>query len=83
MFKMVEKIIKQMKRLQNPTIVDDDTIDLEDIEHQSENENTIGNHPNQKREENIKKMFIKVMTIHELLAKKLLWSKFEKNTLWI
>jgi hypothetical protein len=28
-------------------------------------------------------MFIKVMTIHELLAKKLLWSKFEKNTLWI
>jgi hypothetical protein len=56
MFKMVEKIIKQMKILQNPTIVDDDTIDLEDIEHQSENEKmiTIKNHPNQKKEEKIK-----------------------------
>ncbi len=73
MFKMVEKIIKKRKRLQNPTIVDDDTIDLEDIEHQSENENmkTIENHLNQKKEEKIKKMFIEVMTIHELLAKKL------------
>jgi hypothetical protein len=39
MFKMVEEVIKQMKRLQNPTIMDDDTIDMEDIEHQSENEN--------------------------------------------
>jgi len=71
---MVEKIIKQMKRLQTPTIVDDNTTNLEDIEHQSENENmtTIENHPNQKKEEKIKKMFIEVMTIHELLAKKLL-----------
>jgi len=69
---MAEKIIKQMKRLQNPTIVDDDdTTNLKDIEHQSENENMtmIENHPNQKEEEKIKKMFIEVMTIHELLAK--------------
>jgi hypothetical protein len=31
MFKMVEEVIKQMKRLQNPTIMDNDTIDMEDI----------------------------------------------------
>jgi hypothetical protein len=53
--------------------MDDDTIDLEDIKHQSENENMtmIENHPNQKKKQ-ILKMFIVVMTIHELLAKKLL-----------
>jgi hypothetical protein len=44
MFKMVEEVIKQMKRLQNPIIMDDDTIDMEDIEHQSENENMTISH---------------------------------------
>jgi hypothetical protein len=33
-FKVIEKVIKQMKRLQNPRMVDgDDRNDMEDIEH--------------------------------------------------
>jgi hypothetical protein len=42
-----------MKRLQNPGIMDDDKIDMEDIEHQSENEDvtTIENNFRKKKEE--------------------------------
>jgi hypothetical protein len=38
MFKVNEKTIKQMKRLQNPKIMNDESIDMEDIEHQCEDE---------------------------------------------
>jgi len=31
LFKVVEEAIKHMKRLQNPGIMDDDRIDMEDI----------------------------------------------------
>jgi hypothetical protein len=60
-----------MKRLQNPKIMDDDRINMEDIKHQDENENvTIENKLNKKtKEERIKKMLTKVMAIHGLLAK--------------
>ncbi len=30
---MAKEIIKQMKKLQNPKIMDDDRIDMEDIKH--------------------------------------------------
>jgi hypothetical protein len=33
MLKMAKEIIKQMKKLQNPKIMDDDRIDMEDIKH--------------------------------------------------
>ncbi len=69
---MVDKKIKQMKRLQNPGIMDDDRIDMEDIEHRGENEDvtTIENNPNKKeKEERIKKMLTKAMATFELLAK--------------
>jgi hypothetical protein len=44
---VVEKIITQMKRLQNIGIMDDGRIDMEDIKHQGENEDvtTIENNP--------------------------------------
>jgi hypothetical protein len=47
LFKLAEKIITQMKRLQNLGIMDDDRIDMEDIKHQGENEDvtTIENNP--------------------------------------
>ncbi len=50
MFKMNEKIIKQMKRLQNPKIMNDESIDMEDIERQGEDEDmtTIENNPSKK-----------------------------------
>jgi hypothetical protein len=41
LFKVAKEAIKQMKRLQNPRIMDDDRIDMEDIKHQGENENVI------------------------------------------
>jgi hypothetical protein len=44
-FKVVEKIIKQMKRLQNPRMVDgddrNDMEDMEEMEHQGEDENHV------------------------------------------
>jgi len=45
---VVEETIKQMKRLQNPRIMDDERIDMEDIKHQGEDEDviTIENNPN-------------------------------------
>jgi hypothetical protein len=61
-----------MKRLQNPGIMDDDRINMEDIDHQGENENvtTIENNPSKKaKEEMIKKMLMEAMETHELLAK--------------
>jgi hypothetical protein len=47
---MNEKIIKQMKRLQNPKIMNDESIDMEDIERQGEDEDmtTIENNPSKK-----------------------------------
>ncbi len=56
---MAEKPIKQIKRLQNPSIMDDDKIDMGDIEHQGEDEVviTIENNPSKKeKKERIKKM---------------------------
>jgi hypothetical protein len=38
---VAKEAIKQMKRLQNPRIMDDDRIDMEDIKHQGEDENVI------------------------------------------
>jgi hypothetical protein len=38
---MVEETIKQMKRLQNIGIMDDDRFDMEDVKHQHENEDII------------------------------------------
>jgi hypothetical protein len=61
-----------MERLQNPKIMDDDRINMEDIEHQGEDENltTIENNLNKKtKEERIKKMLTKAMVAHGLLAK--------------
>jgi hypothetical protein len=41
-FKVNEKVIKQMKRLQNPGWWNgDDRNDMEDIEHRSEDENHV------------------------------------------
>jgi hypothetical protein len=44
---VVEETIKQMKRLQNPGIMNDERIDMEDIKHQGEDEDviTIENNP--------------------------------------
>jgi hypothetical protein len=56
---VAEKPIKQIKRLQNPSIMDDDKIDMGDIEHQGEDEVviTIENNPSKKeKKERIKKM---------------------------
>ncbi len=63
-----------MKRLQNPRIMDDDRINMEDIEHWGEDEDvtTIENNPNKKeKEERIKKMLTKAMATFKLLAKNL------------
>jgi uncharacterized protein YfkK (UPF0435 family) len=38
---MVEETIKQMMRLQNMGIMDDDRFDMEDIKHQREDEDMI------------------------------------------
>jgi hypothetical protein len=56
---VVEQAIKQMKRLQNPGMVDgddrNDMKDMEDMEHQGENEDhvltTMENNPNKKTKE--------------------------------
>jgi len=56
---VAKKTIKQIKRLQNPSIMDDDKIDMGDIDYQSEDEGviTIENNPSKKAtEERIKKM---------------------------
>jgi hypothetical protein len=71
-----------MKRLQNPRIMDDDRIDMEDIKHQGENEDvtTIEKNPNKKaKEERIKKILPNAMTIHELLAKSFFEIHLRKN----
>jgi hypothetical protein len=71
-FRVVEKIIKQMKRLQNLTMVDtDDRNDMEnmkDMEHQGEDEDhvltTMENNPTKKaKEKKTKRMLIEVMAI--------------------
>ncbi len=71
-FRMVEKTIKQMKRLQSLTMVDgDDRNDMEnmkDMEHQGEHKDhvltTMENNPTKKaKEEKTKRMLIKVMAI--------------------
>jgi hypothetical protein len=68
---MIKKKIKQMKRLQNPRIMNNDKINIENIEYQGEYENiiTIENNPNKKsKEKKVKKILTKVMTTHELLT---------------
>jgi hypothetical protein len=71
-FKVVEKIIKQMKRSQNLRMVDgDDRNDMEnmkDMEHQDEDEDhvltTMENNPTKKaKKEKIKRMLIEIMAI--------------------
>ncbi len=60
-----------MKRLQNPRIMNNDKINIENIEYQGEYENiiTIENNPNKKsKEKKVKKILTKVMTTHELLT---------------
>jgi len=56
---VVEKPIKQIKRLQNPSIMDDDKIDMGDIDYQGEDEGviTIENNPSKiTKEKRINKM---------------------------
>jgi hypothetical protein len=52
LFKVVEKTIKQMKNLQNQGMMDDDTIKMEVIKHQNEDEDedvtTIEKNPSKK-----------------------------------
>jgi hypothetical protein len=79
---VVEKTIKQMKRLQNPRIMDGNRIDMEDIEHQDEDEDvtTIENNPSKKaKEERIMKMLTEVMATHEFLAKNFFEIYLKKN----
>jgi len=79
---VVEKAIKQMKRLQNPRIMDGNRIDMEDIEHQDEDEDvtTIENNPSKKaKEERIMKMLTEVMATHEFLAKNFFEIYLKKN----
>jgi hypothetical protein len=71
LFKVTKKTIKWMKRLQNPRIMDDDRINMEDIEQQGEDEDvtTIENNLSKKaKEEKIKKILLEAMATHELLA---------------
>jgi hypothetical protein len=82
MFKMNEKTIKQIKRLQNRKIMNDKSIDMEDIKHQGEDKDmtTIENNPSKKgKKKRIKKMLKKTMTIHKLLAKTKIEIILEKN----
>jgi len=79
---VAEKIINQMKRLQNSGIMDDNRIDMEDIEHQGEDEDaiTIENNPSKKiLKKKIKKMLMEAMATHELLAKKFFEVHLKKN----
>jgi predicted secreted acid phosphatase len=78
-----------MKRLQNIEFVDeDDKNDIEEMknmEYHGENEDhvliTMENNPNKKaKEEKIKRMLIKVMAIHEALAKNFFESNLNQKT---
>jgi hypothetical protein len=74
---MIKNKIKQMKRLQNPRIMNNDKINIENIEYQGEYENiiTIENNPNKKsKEKKVKKILTKVMTTHERLTMNLFLS---------
>jgi hypothetical protein len=75
------KVIKQVKRSQNPGMVDgndrNDMEDMVDMEHQTEDEDhvltTMKKNPNREaKEEKIKKMLIEAMATHEALVNKLL-----------
>jgi hypothetical protein len=62
LFKVAKEAIKQMKKLQNLGIMDDDRINMEDIKHQSEDEyvTTIEKNPIKKAKLKwIKKMLTK------------------------
>ncbi len=73
MFKMNEKTIKQMKKLQNPKIMNDESIDMEDIEHQGEDEDmtTIENNPSKKGKKEDKKDVEKSYDNSQASSKKL------------
>jgi hypothetical protein len=51
MFKVIEKVIKQMKKLRNIRIMKHDRIDMGHIKHQGEDEEmtTIENNPNKRK----------------------------------
>ncbi len=62
--------------------MDDDKIDMEDIEHQSENEDVTtieNNFRKKKEEERIQKMLMEAMATHELLAKNFFEIYLTKN----
>ncbi len=62
--------------------MDDDKINMENIKYQGEYEHiiTIENNPNKKyKKKKLKMMLIKVMTTHELLAKKFFEVNLRKN----
>jgi hypothetical protein len=70
---MNEKTIKQMKKLQNPKIMNDESIDMEDIEHQGEDEDmtTIENNPSKKGKKEDKKDVEKSYDNSQASSKKL------------
>ncbi len=85
---MAKETIKQMKRLQNPGMVNgndrNDMEDMEKVEHQGENENheltTTENNPNMEaKDEKIKSMLIEALAIHEVLTKNFLESNLKKK----
>jgi hypothetical protein len=79
---VAKEAIKYIKRLQNPKIMDDDRINMEDIEHHDEDGNvtTIENNlDKQTKEEWIKKMLTKAMAVHGLLANNFFEVHLEKN----
>ncbi len=87
-FKVAKETIKQMKRLQNPGMVNgndrNDMEDMEKVEHQGENENheltTTENNPNMEaKDEKIKSMLIEALAIHEVLTKNFLESNLKKK----
>jgi hypothetical protein len=86
-FWVAEKVIKQMKRSQNPGMVDgndrNDMEDMVDMEHQGEEKyhvlTTMKNNPNRKeKEEKSKKMLIEIMATHEALTKNFFESNLKK-----
>jgi organic radical activating enzyme len=80
---VAKNAIKQMKRLQNPRMLDRD--DGNDMEHQGEDEDhvlsTMENNSSKKaKEKKFKRILIEVMATHEILTKKFFESNLKKNS---